>query len=58
MSRTKRSRKRGNAGNGLGAHQEASPMARETVTKTRRQKAQRVDRFSRKAKHKGRRDDG
>lgn len=52
----KNGRKRGNAGNGMGAHQEVSPMARGTVTKTKRQKLQRVDRWSRKAKHKGRPD--
>ena len=28
-------KKRGREGNGIGSHQEASPMARGTVTKTR-----------------------
>jgi len=55
MRRTqKNGRKRGSAGNGNGAHHEVSPMARGTKTKTRREKRQRVDKFSRKAKHKGR----
>ena len=55
MRRTqKNGRERGNAGNGLGAHQDVSPMARGTKTKTRRTKRQRVDPWSRKAKHKGR----
>ena len=51
MARTKR--KRGNKGNGNGAHHEVSPMGHATRTKTRAEKRQRTDRWSRKAKHKG-----
>lgn len=57
MRRTqKNGRTRRTAGTGNGAHHEVSPMARGTATKTRREKRQRADRFSRKAKHKGRYD--
>ena len=49
MARTKR-----NKGMGNGAHHEVSPMGHATRTKTQREKRQRVDKWSRKAKHKGR----
>jgi len=39
-----RGRKRGYAGNGNGSHQEASPMARQTTTKTRKGKRRAADR--------------
>lgn len=40
----KNGRERGSAGNGLGPHQEVSPLARGTVTKTKRQHKDRADR--------------
>jgi len=43
-------KRRKNKGNGLGAHQEVSPMARGTVTKNKRDRLGRLDR---KNKQKG-----
>ena len=54
MRTQKNGRKRGGAGAGNGCHHEVSPMGHGTRTKTRHEKRQRVDKFSRKAKHKGR----
>ena len=36
---------------GIGAHQQISPMARGTVTKNKRERLQRRDRWDRKGKH-------
>lgn len=40
----KNGRERGLSGNGDGAHQEVSPMARGTTTKTKRERVAREDR--------------
>jgi len=50
----KRKNKQGIKGCGNGAHHEVSPMGHATRTKTRAEKRQKADRYSRKAKHKGR----
>ena len=44
MKTQKNGRKRGNAGNGIGPHQEASPMGHATTTKTRKGKRRAEDR--------------
>jgi hypothetical protein len=44
MRTQKNGRKRGNAGNGNGAHQDVSPMGHGTVTKTRKGKRRAADR--------------
>lgn len=41
---SKHGKRSGKPGNGNGAHQEVSPMARGTITKTKRQREERRDR--------------
>lgn len=50
MSKKRKRRKRGHAGNGIGAHQQVSPMARGTRTLSREGKRRKADR---KQKQKG-----
>ena len=51
-------RERGESGMGGGSHHETSPMGHATATPTREGRRRKSDPWSRKAKHKGCRDDG